>query len=130
LTAIIYVNTDHPLWRPRKVLWNAREVRRNSADEGLEAGRGGGDEPPGVAIAHAHRVRDAAQREDAVAGVQDVLLLAHLQRDLALEDGEALVVGVVDVQRRLVVGRAGRLEQRERAAGLGGADVDADAVVQ
>ena len=52
------------------------------------------------------------------------------QRELALEDVEALVVGVVDVQRGVVAGRAGRLEQREGAVGLRGGDVDVDAVAQ
>jgi hypothetical protein len=59
-----------------------------------------------------------------------VLVVPDPQRELALEDVEALVVGVVDVQRGVVAGRAGRLEQRERAAGLGGGDMEVDAVAQ
>jgi hypothetical protein len=50
--------------------------------------------------------------------------------ELAVEDVEALVVVLVDVQRRLVARRAGDLEQREGAPGLGAGDGDAHAVVQ
>ena len=75
-------------------------------------------------------MRDAARREDALAGAQDVALVADPQRELAIEDVETLVVGMVDVQGGVVAGRAGRLEQREGAAGLGGGDVEVDAVAQ
>ena len=105
-------------------------VRPTALDEGLEAGRGGGHEPAGAAIADTQGVRDAARREDALAGTQDVRLVARPQRELALEDVEALVVVVVDVQRRVVAGGAGRLEQGEGTVGLLGGDVDVDAVVQ
>ena len=108
----------------------ARVGGGDRAHEGLEARGGRGHEPAAAAVAGADRVRHAARCEQALAGAQDVDGVAHPQGQLALEDVEALVVVVVDVQRRLVARRAGDLEQREGAAGLGAGDGDADAVVQ
>jgi hypothetical protein len=50
-------------------------------------------------------VRDAARREEEVAGPQRHGLAGQVERDLAAEDIEALVLLVMDVQRRHVAGR-------------------------
>jgi hypothetical protein len=49
-------------------------------------------------------VRDPARGEQEVARAQDALVLGHVEGHLALQDVEALVLGVVDVKRRHVPG--------------------------
>jgi hypothetical protein len=87
-------------------------------DERLEARRRRGHERAGAAVAVAQRVRHAPGRDHRVSGAQHVDLVADPQRELALEHVEGLVAVAMDVERRLVAGRADHLDQGEGAAGL------------
>jgi hypothetical protein len=51
-------------------------------------------------------------------------LVAELDGDRALDDVEALVLGVVDVQRDLQTGWCGHLDERVAPAGVGGGGLD------
>ena len=61
-------------------------------------------------------VRDAARREEELAGAQRDRLAGHVQRELAAEDVEALVLVAVDVQRRHLAGGHVHVDEAERAA--------------
>ena len=69
-------------------------------DERLESRRGAEQQPAGAVIADAVRMRYAARSDERVTGRQ---AMAHssgeLQRHLALEHVEALLVRVMDVER-------------------------------
>jgi hypothetical protein len=89
----------------------------HGADEGLEAGRGRGHQPAGVASS-TRRVCGTPRGARMPRRRAGRAVVAHPQRELALEDVEALVVGVVDVQRRCGR-RPGRSTRAARsAAGL------------
>jgi len=70
-------------------------------------------------------VRHLPRCEDELARMQRPRVVADPQRQLALEEVEALVLVEVDVQRRLAAGRGDGLDERE-AAGVRGGGVDAD----
>ena len=89
---------------------------RDLGDEALEARRGAGDEHAGAVRADLVGVRDAARREEELAGAQRDRVAGHEQRELAAEDVEALVLVAVHVQRRHLAGGHVHVDEAERAA--------------
>jgi hypothetical protein len=79
--------------------------RGDRANERLEPPPGD-DEPARAARADADRVGDVRRREEELAGGQRADVVADPQRQLALDDVEALALVAMDVQRRLAAGRA------------------------
>ena len=69
-------------------------------------------------------MRDVTRAEGEVAGAGLDDVVADVDRDIALEDVEALVLVVVDVQRRLGVRRLCHLDDRELSVRVGGARLD------
>jgi len=67
---------------------------------------------------------DAARAEQEVAGARRDRLLPDGERELALEDPEALVLGVVDVQRDLDALGSEDLDERQVPVGLLARDLD------
>jgi hypothetical protein len=78
----------------------------------------------GAVGADVEAVGDLARPERVLPGAERDALVADVDRDRALEDVEALVLGVVDVQRRGSVRRHRDVEQRVLAARVGGARLD------
>ena len=104
--------------------------RADGADEGLEAGRGRGHEPA-ASLSPARTVCGTPRGASMlVAGAQDVHRVAHPQRELALEDVEALVVVVVDVQRGWSPAGPETSSRAKAPSVCGAGDGDAHAVVQ
>jgi hypothetical protein len=79
--------------------------RGDLADERLEARGRAEHEDAGGRVADAAGVRHAARREEELAGAERDLAARQIEGDLAVEDQEALVLGVVDVERRHVARR-------------------------
>jgi hypothetical protein len=72
-------------------------------------------------------VGDLARANEEVACREVDALAADLDGDLALKDGERLVLVVVEVQGRPAAARVIGLDLRERVAGPGAVDLDGDA---
>jgi hypothetical protein len=66
----------------------------------------------------------SARPEDVVACARLDRLSADLEGDVAVEDPEALVVALVDVERRLGAGMFGHLHDRHLSAGVGGGGLE------
>ena len=99
--------------------------------EPLEAGGRAGDEAASAGLAHAIRVRDPEAGEEELACRQRHLGARLEQRHVAVEQVEALVVGVVDVQRRhRAGGHVEDLHEAEVAGGGVAVRVDAGAAVE
>ena len=62
-------------------------------------------------------VRDATRGEEELAGAQGDRVAGHVQRELAAEDVEALVLVAVHVQRRHLAGGHVHVDEAERVAG-------------
>jgi hypothetical protein len=93
-------------------------------DELVEAAGGEDPDHAGAGGADGEAVRDVAGPVGVLAGAELDGLVADLDRDGPIEDVEALVVAVVDVERGLEAGGSGDLEERVHAVGVGGGGLD------
>src|SRR5258708_24721130 len=93
-------------------------------DEVLKTTRGEDEKHPASLVSHFESVRQPSRTKRVVADSSLKLGAAHLERDLAVEDPEALVLAVVHMQRRLVTGPACDLHDRAQATGISSSGLD------
>src|SRR5215207_7502936 len=84
----------------------------------LEATRSEGKEHPGTGLAHLVAVRNVARAEHEVARARLDSLAADLERHLALQDPEGLVLTVMDMQRGLDARRVGDIQKGQTPGGV------------
>jgi hypothetical protein len=102
--------------------WHRHRLRGNAhgLHEILEAGRRAHPQHAGAGRTHLEAVRHVAGAECELARRGLDPLIAHVEHYVALEDEEALVFGVVDVERGLEARRCDNLDQRVLAVERGG----------